>query len=98
MSLSPKCASLFLVLIFGVYAAAETLSGTVTNATTGKPAAGDEVILIKLGNGMEEAARTKADAQGNFSFNYDDQGPHLVRAVQQGVTYHRMAPPGTTSV
>jgi hypothetical protein len=98
LSLSPKCASLFLMLIFGAYAAAETLSGTVTNATTGKPAAGDEVILIKLGNGMEEAARTKADSKGNFSFNYDDQGPHLVRAVHQGVTYHRMAPPGTTSV
>jgi hypothetical protein len=25
-------------------------------------------------------------------------GPHLIRAVHQGVTYHRMAPPGTTSV
>ena len=25
-------------------------------------------------------------------------GPHLIRAIHQGVTYHRMAPPGTTSV
>ena len=47
---------------------------------------------------MEEAGRTKTDSKGNFSFKLDAQGPHLVRAIHQGVTYHRMAPPGTTSV
>jgi hypothetical protein len=95
---SPKFAALLLTITLGAYAAAETLTGTVKNATTGKPAAGDDVVFIKLGNGMEEAGRTKADSKGNFSFKYDDQGPHLVRAIHQGVTYHRMAPPGTTSV
>ncbi|MGA9800796.1 MAG: carboxypeptidase regulatory-like domain-containing protein [Terriglobales bacterium] len=79
-------------------AAAQTLSGTLKNGTTGKPAAGDDVILIKLGQGMEEAARTKSDASGKFSFNLPDNGPHLIRAVHQGVTYHSMAPPGSTSV
>jgi hypothetical protein len=96
---SPKFAVVILTFALGMYAAAaETLTGTVKNGTTNKPGAGDEVILIKLGNGMEEAARTKADSKGNFSFNLDDQGPHLIRAIHQGVTYHRMAPPGTTSV
>jgi hypothetical protein len=88
-------------LVFAVcsFSAAETLSGTLTNGTTEKPAAGDEVILIKLGQGMEEAARTKADAKGNFSFMLDKTAaPHLVRAIHQGVTYHRMAPPGTSSI
>jgi hypothetical protein len=47
---------------------------------------------------MEEAGRTKADSKGNFSFKLDQQGPHLVRVIHQEVTYHRMAPPGTTSV
>jgi len=48
---------------------------------------------------MEEAGRTKTDAKGHFSFKLDDaQSPHLVRAIHQEVTYHRMAPPGTTSV
>jgi hypothetical protein len=75
-----------------------TLTGTVQNSTTGKPAAGDEVVLLSLGQGMEDAGRTKADSKGNFSFKLDAQGPHLVRAIHQGVTYHRMAPPGTTSV
>jgi hypothetical protein len=80
------------------YASAQTLTGNVKNSTTGKPAAGDDVVLIRLGQGMEEAGRTKADSKGNFSFKLNEQGPHLVRAIHQGVTYHRMAPPGTTSV
>ena len=100
--LSPhNCRAAFLVLLAALltpFAAAQTLTGTVKNATTGKPAAGDEVVLLTLGQGMEEAGRTKADAKGNFSFKLDAQGPHLVRAIHQGVTYHRMAPPGTTSV
>ena len=98
MNLSPKFAALLLTATLAGFATAETVTGTVKNSTTGKPAAGDEVILIKLANGMEEAARTKADSKGNFSFTFDDVGPHLIRAVHQGVTFHRMAPPGTTSV
>ena len=101
MNLSPKTAVLtaFLTLFLGVSAAAQTLTGTVKNGTTNKPAAGDDVVLIKLAQGMEEAARTKADSKGNFSFKLDDPNtPHLIRAIHQDVTYHRMAPPGTTSV
>jgi hypothetical protein len=80
-------------------AAAQTLTGTVTNGTTSKPAAGDEVILINLSNGMDVAANTKVDSSGKFSFKLSDgPGPHLIRAVHQGVTYHQMAPPGTNSV
>ena len=85
------------VLLTGV-ASAQTLSGSLKNGTTGKASAGDEVILIKLGQGMEEAARTKSDAKGGFSFKLPDPGPHLIRAIHQGVTYHRMAPPGMTTV
>jgi len=88
-----------MALLFSSFVSAQTLTGTVKNATTGKPAAGDEIVLLKLGEGMEEAGRTKADSKGNFSFKVeDDQSPHLVRAIHQDVTYHRMAPPGTTSV
>jgi hypothetical protein len=87
------------LMLSSALASAETLTGTVKNGTTGKPGAGDDVVLIKLAQGMEEAGRTKADAQGKFSFNLEDAGgPHLIRVIHQGVTYHRMAPPGTTSV
>ena len=75
-----------------------TLSGTVTNGTTNKPAAGDEVILINLANGMDVAANTKTDSKGKFSFKLTGEpGPHLIRAVHQGVTYHQMAPPGVNT-
>jgi hypothetical protein len=93
--------SIFLALLVAlgaVSASAQTLTGTVKNSTTGKPAAGDDVILLSLGQGMEEAGRTKTDAKGKFSFKLDAQGPHLVRVIHQEVPYHRMAPPGTTSV
>ena len=105
MEFSPHSALAFLratcaaILLLTTLASAQTLTGTVKNSTTNKPAAGDEVVLLKLGQGMEEAGRTKTDAQGHFSFKLDDaQSPHLVRAIHQDVTYHRMAPPGTTSV
>jgi hypothetical protein len=91
--------AVFTFLLLATFASTQTLTGTVKNGTTNKPAAGDDVVLIKLTQGMEEAARTKTDAKGNFAFKLEDAGgPHLIRAIHQGVTYHRMAPPGTTSV
>ncbi|HME36917.1 MAG TPA: hypothetical protein VKF84_16910 [Candidatus Sulfotelmatobacter sp.] len=87
------------LLLLSSFAAAQTLTGTVKNVTIGAPGVGDEVVLLSLGQGMEEAGRTKTDAKGHFSFKLDSaQGPHLVRVIHQEVTYHRMAPPGTTSV
>jgi hypothetical protein len=48
---------------------------------------------------MEESGRTQTDAKGNFSLKLDKvDSPHLIRVIHQGVTYHKMAPPGTTSV
>jgi hypothetical protein len=80
-------------------ASAQTLTGTVKNGTTNKPAAGDDVVLLSLGQGMQESGRTQTDAKGNFSVKLDNpSSPHLVRIIHQGVTYHKMAPPGTTSV
>src|SRR5208337_1814793 len=48
--------------------------------------------------GMEVAANTKVDSNGKFSFKLTGgPGPHLIRAIHQGVTYHQMAPPGVNS-
>ena len=78
---------------------AAQLTGTATNGTTKKPAAGDEVVLLSLAGGMDEVAHTKTDAQGHFTINAPDDGAqHLVRVVHQGVNYYRAAPQGTTSV
>jgi hypothetical protein len=87
------------IIATAALAAAQTLTGVVTNGTTNKPAAGDEVVLIKLAQGMEEVGHAKTDAKGSFSLKLDDaNSPHLIRAIHQGVTYHHMAPPGTSSV
>lgn len=99
MKLFHQLSGLAILLLVSEFASAQTLTGTVTNGTTGKPAAGNEVVLLKLANGMEEGGRTKTDSQGRFRFQLDDSGnPHLIRVIHQGVTYHRMAPPGTSSV
>jgi len=90
------CCALILALVVG--AGAETLTGTATNKTTNQPSAGDDVVLIKLSQGMQEAARAKTDAKGRFRLNLDDPGPHLVRVTHQNVNYFRPAPPGTTAV
>lgn len=91
--------ALAIVLCATAVSHAATLTGTVTNGTTSKPSAEDEVILIKLAAGMEETARAKTDSQGKFTLAFNDEnGPHLVRVVHQGVTYHQPAPPGTKSV
>lgn len=78
--------------------AAAPITGTVTNATTGKPAAGDAVVLIRLAQGMQEATRTTTDAHGHYSLDVPDEGIHLVRVTHDKANYFRPAPPGTNTV
>jgi hypothetical protein len=89
-------ALLALVLACAFAAQAGTLSGTVKNGTTGRPAAGVDVILIKLQGGMQPVQQTKTDANGAFSFSDPTLGtaPMLVRVVYRGVNYHEPIPPG----
>src|SRR5437667_5536978 len=78
--------------------AATNITGTVTNGTTNKPAAGAEVILLKLEGGMSEDARTKTDAQGRYKITAENGGaPHVLRVMHQNVSYNQPLPPGTES-
>lgn len=77
---------------------AESITGTITNKTTNKPAAGDDVVLIRLAQGMQEATRTKTDARGRYTLDVPDPGIHLVRVTQDKANYFKPAPPGTTTV
>jgi hypothetical protein len=76
---------------------AGTVSGTVSNGTTGKPAGGVDVILIQLLGEMQPVANTKADASGQFHFDNAMLGtaPMLIRVPYEGVNYHHPVPPGT---
>ncbi|HYL61595.1 MAG TPA: carboxypeptidase-like regulatory domain-containing protein [Candidatus Methylomirabilis sp.] len=77
-----------------------TVHGTVKNGTTGKAAAGVEVILIQLQGGMQPVQNSKTDAQGQFTFDFPAIGtqPMLVRAVYRGVNFHEPLPPGTSDI
>ncbi|GGA58940.1 hypothetical protein GCM10011507_07890 [Edaphobacter acidisoli] len=88
-----------LIAALSTFAFADSITGTVTNKTTNKPAAGDDVVLIRLSQGMQETTRTKTDSHGRFSLDVPDaQGIHLVRVTHDKATYFRPAPPGTQSV
>jgi hypothetical protein len=89
-----------LLFFTGSPAFAGTVTGTVTNGTTGKPAASVDVILIQLQGTMRPIASTKTDAQGRYSFDNPalGAGPMLIRAVYRGVNYHEPATPGKSTV
>jgi hypothetical protein len=88
---------LLVLALFSISALGQTVSGIVTNDTTGKPAANVEVTLLTLANGMSESGSTKTDAQGHYSMPMPNTGgPHLVRATYQGANYFTMVPPGTS--
>ena len=99
MAGKPILASLFLCL-FASLSCAGTVTGIVTNGTTGKPAAGVDVILIQLQGTMVPVAQTKTDANGRYELENPalGNGPMLIRAVYRGVNYHEPATPGKTKV
>src|SRR5271155_5808668 len=98
------CALLFPASLFLWFLAAPAFAGTVTgtvlNGTTGKPAAGVEMILIRLQGGMQPVAKTTTDPDGHYKFDDPglDAGPMLIRAVYRGVNYHEPATPDKTTV
>ena len=84
--------------ILPITAFAASITGTVTNKTTNKPAAGDDVVLIRLQQGMQDSTRTKTDARGHFTLDVPDDGVHLVRVTHDKANYFHPAPPGTQTV
>ncbi|HWZ12059.1 MAG TPA: hypothetical protein VNX22_02850 [Acidobacteriaceae bacterium] len=87
-----------LIALSPLAAVADSITGTVTNGTTRKPSAGDDVTLIRLQQGMQESTHTKTDARGHFTLELPDAGVHLVRVTHDKANYFRPAPPGTQSV
>ena len=75
------------LLSIGTLANAATVSGTVTDKTTGKPAVGDIVVLVDVQAGMGEVAHAATDANGHYSLNEPGNSPYLVRVTHQGAGY-----------
>ena len=81
------------LLLTGAWAHAQ-ITGTVTNKTTGKPAAGDVVTLVNPMAGMSEVAHTTTDARGHYSLVKSGSGPALLKVKHQGAEYFIAAPEG----
>ncbi len=81
------------------FPAIAAINGVVVNRTTGQPQANAAVNLMKMGGagGLQAAGETKTGSDGKFSFDQSLEGPTLIRATWDGVTYSRMLPPGTPS-
>ena len=96
MKLTRLFASTFALGLFlcGSLSQAASVSGTVTNKTNGKPAAGDSVVLIDVQAGMSEVAKATTDAHGHYALNEPGSGPYLIRVTHQGVGYFIAAPQG----
>lgn len=78
----------------GALAQAATISGTVTDKTTNKPAVGDAVELLDVQAGMAAVGHAKTDAQGRYTIVEPGPGPYLVRVTHQGAGYFIAAPQG----
>jgi hypothetical protein len=86
--------------LFASASFAGVITGTIRNGTTGKPAAGVDVILFRLQGGMQAAATTKTDAEGHYKIDSPALGgaPMLLRAIYRGVNYHEPVTPDKTSI
>lgn len=98
-TLSGSLICLCIITAVAISASTSNITGTVTNKTSGKASQGDAVVLLKLSEGMQEAARSKTDSHGSFTLQVPDDGAqHLVRVTHDGVNYFRPAPAGTKIV
>jgi 5-hydroxyisourate hydrolase-like protein (transthyretin family) len=92
--------SLSALLIFLPVAAlaAAPITGTVMNRTTSKPAAGDDVTLLNLVQGMQEVAHSTTNAKGQFSLEAGAGGQYLLRVTHDMASYYESVPAGTQTV
>jgi hypothetical protein len=75
--------------------ASSLISGAVENKTNNRAAAGVQVIVLRLDQGMQEETRTTTDDLGAFTVKVQfPEKPYLVRVIHQGVNYDRQASAG----
>jgi hypothetical protein len=91
--------ALFLTLLLPAISQA-AVTGKVVNRTTGQPAGGILVTLLKFEAGMDPIEEVRTDAGGSFTFQKPLVGangsavPGMVRTEFEGVSYSEMIPPG----
>ena len=92
-------AIIILTLATSLAAGAEPLKGVIMNQSTNKPSVGDQVTLMKIGQGMDEVGKTKSNAKGEFSFDVPrTPQPYIIWIEHQGVTYTQRGMPGSNPI
>ena len=91
---APWISAVLCFLFSGALAHAVTVSGTVTDKTTGKPSGGDTVELVDVQQSMAVVAKTTTDSKGHYKLEKTGAGPELVRVTHQGGQYFIAAPEG----
>jgi hypothetical protein len=90
-------AAILLTFVSAGAMAAGNITGSVRNLSSGQPAAGDEVILLRVDHAMQAEARAKTSAQGAFTLRVPDRArsySYVVRVIHQGVAYDQRASAG----
>jgi hypothetical protein len=92
----PILLTILLASFLAAAARAGTLSGTVVNRTTGKPAPDVDLTLLSPTQGMRILGSAKSDAQGRFVVTNEAIGmaPTLIRATYHDLSFNTFAPPG----
>ncbi len=94
MKLTRIFATIFALSLIPALAQAASVTGTVTDRTTGKPASGDAVVLVEPMSGMSEVGNAKTDAQGKYTLSLPGANPYLIRVTHQGADYFVSVPQG----
>jgi len=92
--------TIFVSLLTASAAFAGTVSGTVMNRTTGKPAPNVDLTLLSPTQGMRDLGSAKSDAEGHFTATNDaiGMGPVLIRATYHDVSFNTFLPPGRPQI
>ena len=85
------------MLLWAATVLAATVTGVVTDRTTGKPSPGDTIAVINTAQSMDEIAKATSDAQGRFSVNAPDGGQILLHITHSGAEYFKSVQPGAGS-
>jgi 5-hydroxyisourate hydrolase-like protein (transthyretin family) len=76
-----------------------TITGTVTDRTTGKPSSGDTIAVINTAQSMDEITKVTSDAQGRFQRQSRRTAVRFCSTSRtSGAEYFKSVPPGTSSV
>ena len=102
MTTSTRTSRIFLslacILLCATAAFAASITGTVTDRTTGKPSSGDTIAVINTAQSMDELTKVTSDAQGRFQATAPDGGQILLHVTHRGAEYFKSVPPGTSNV